>query len=135
MDSHYSMFLQFLQNLQSSSYNCFFRRALKLHLIHLVLGAFQEGCSAGLVFNLLYVLFWIFSPAPPHVTGFYMAFQYHHRISRETIKACFEGGCFCSCHLIQYAVLLHSNPLSDSPIIFALSFYSAEFLLQRGYPC
>lgn len=129
MDSHYSMILQFLKNLQSSSYNCFFRHALKLHLIHLVLGAFKEGCSASLVFNLLCVLFHIFSPAPPHLTGLYMAFHYHNRISKETTKAGFEGGCFCSCHLIQHAVLLQSNPLSDSPIMIALSFYSTEFLL------
>lgn len=51
-----------------------------------------------------------------------MAFHHLPRISRDTIEACFEGGCFCSCHLIQYAVLLYSNPLSDSPVIIALGF-------------
>lgn len=99
---------------------------MELCFIHLVLGTFKEGSSANLVFNLLCVLFHIFSPAPPHLSGLYMTFHYDHR-SKETIKASFEGGCFCSCHLIQHAVLLHSSPLSDSLIMIALSFYSAGF--------
>lgn len=79
--------------------------------------AIQGSCSTYSVF---YSRSFLLPQWHPCVIDTFMACHHLPRFSTETPVTCFEGGCFCSCHLSCRAVLF--NLLSDSPIITALWF-------------
>lgn len=100
---------------------------------------FKAGCYPELAFNLSCVLFQVFSSAPvtPLCHWYLHGLSPPPRISKETSETCFEGGCFCSCHLSCHEVLFNCNLLSDSPIIPALwfSFELGYCFRKDRYPC